>query len=267
MNQTMPKYDAKALAVAHAVQQREQPELTILYGSRSRGDHDEDWSDIDIMLVTAREANSTEREQAAEAARAVVSASYGHHVPVQLVWCTLETFRHNRRYTNSLETNAVRDGIVMPKDPEQYDSSHCEDAETEYEYDWSTYETRLEDAMEHLEEFRSLVERGRSDQLIGLHAQRVLEHALKALLEAHRAEYRFNHEIGELLGNIRRVDPEMAEFSLSIDPSIYSRYAGRHAYVRPPAPMLLTVQPDYLARTVADAELIIERARVVRAQA
>lgn len=263
----MPKYDAKALAVARAVQQREQPELTILFGSRSRGDHDEDWSDIDIMLVTTYEADSAARGQAKEAASTAASANYGHYVPVQLVWCTLDTFRHNRRYTNSLETNAVRDGIVMPKDPEQHGSSHCEDAETEYEYDWSTYENRLEEAMEHLEEFRSLVERGRSDQLIGLHAQRVLEHAMKALLEAHRAGYRFNHDIGELLGSIRHVDPAMAEFRLSIDPDIYSHYAGRHAYIRPDAPKMLTNQPDYLASTAAEVELIIERARVVRSQA
>ena len=263
----MPKYDAKALAVAQAVQQREQPELTILFGSRSRGDHDEDWSDIDIMLVTAREAGGAEREQAKEIARAAASANYGYYVPVQLVWCTLETFRHNRRYTNSLETNAVRDGIIMPKDPEQHGSSHCEDAETEYEYDWSTYENRLEDAYDHLEAFRRLAEQGLSDQIIGLHAQAVLEHGMKALLEAHRAQYRFSHDIGELLGNVRRVDSELAEFRLSIDPDIYSHYAGRHAYVRPDAPKMLTNQPDYLARTVADAELIIARARVVRSPA
>ena len=267
MNQAMPKYDAKALAVAQAVQQCEQPELTILFGSRSRGDHDEDQSDIDIMLVTARESDAADRERATEAARAAASANYGHHVPVQLAWRTLETFRHNRRYTNSLETNAARDGIIMPKDPEQYGSSHCEDAETEYEYDWSTYENRLEDASDHLEAFRRLVEQGLSDQIIGLHASGALEHGMKALLEAHRAQYRFNHELGELLGNVRRVDPQMAEFRLSIDPNIYSRYAGRHAYVRPPVPMMLTNQPDYRARTVADAEFIIGRARAVRAQA
>lgn len=263
----MPKYDAKALAVARAVQQREQPELTILFGSRSRGDHDETWSDIDIMLVTAREANGAKREQAAEVATNAASANYGRDVPVQLVWCTLDAFRHNRRYTNSLETNAVRDGIVMPKDPEQHGSSHCEDAETEYEYDWSTYENRLEDASDHREAFRRLAEQELSDQIIGLHAQAALEHGMKALLEAHRAQYRFNHDIGELLGSVRRVDPAMAEFRLAIDPDIYSHYAGRRAYVRPPASSTLTKQPDYMARTVADAEFLIERARVVRSQA
>ena len=183
------KHDAKALQVAQAVQQREQAELTILFGSRSRGDHDERHSDIDIMLVTASAASSADRQQAAEAASAAASANYGRYVPVQLVWRTLEKFRHNRRYVNSLETNAVRDGIIMPKDPEQSGSWHCEDAETEYEYDWTTYDNRLEDAGDHLEEFRSLAERGRSDQLIGLHAQRALEHGMKALLEAHRAPY------------------------------------------------------------------------------
>ena len=90
---------------------------------------------------------------------------------------------------------------------------------------------------------------------------------MKALLEAHRAEYRFNHDIGELLGNVRRVDLSMADFRLAIEPDIYSHYAGRHAYVRPPAPAMLTNQPDYLARTVADAEFIIARARLVRSQA
>lgn len=263
----MQRYDAKALQVARAVQEREQAELTILFGSRSRGDHDENDSDIDIMLVTADETSIADRRQAADAASTEASANYRRYVPVQLVWRTLETFRHNRRYTNSLETNAVRDGIIMPKDPEQYGSSHCEDEETEYAYDWSTYNNRLEDACDHLEEFRSLSERGRSDQLIGLHAQRALEHGMKALLEAHRAPYRTNHEIGELLGNIRHVDPAMANFRLAIDPDIYSHYAGRRAYVRPEASSMLTSQTDYLARTTADAEFIIRRARAVRAQA
>ena len=45
--------DAKALQVARLVQQRERPELAILFGSRARGDHNETRSDIDIMLVQA----------------------------------------------------------------------------------------------------------------------------------------------------------------------------------------------------------------------
>ena len=49
----MKTHDAKALRVAQLVQQREQPELAILFGSRARGDHDEAQSDIDIMLVQA----------------------------------------------------------------------------------------------------------------------------------------------------------------------------------------------------------------------
>ena len=37
----MNQPDPKALGVARATQKVEQPELTILFGSRARGDHDE----------------------------------------------------------------------------------------------------------------------------------------------------------------------------------------------------------------------------------
>ena len=48
----------------------------------------------------------------------IARAAYGRDVPVQLVWRTLDEFRHNRRYVNSVETNAVRDGVFMSQDPE-----------------------------------------------------------------------------------------------------------------------------------------------------
>ena len=37
----MQRHDPKALRIAKAVQQREQPELVILFGSRARGDREE----------------------------------------------------------------------------------------------------------------------------------------------------------------------------------------------------------------------------------
>ena len=70
-------------------------------------------------------------------AQTMAEKAYGREVTVQLVWRTLEEFRHNRRYVNSVETNAVRDGIIMPQDPNEHGSSRYEDAETEYEYDWT----------------------------------------------------------------------------------------------------------------------------------
>ena len=43
----------RAIAVAKAVLERENPDFAILFGSRARGDWTED-SDIDLMLVTSR---------------------------------------------------------------------------------------------------------------------------------------------------------------------------------------------------------------------
>ena len=113
----MQHHDPKALQVAKAVQQREQPELVILFGSRARGDYEELKSDIDVMLVQAAEPRGTDQKSAESAALKASQATYGREVPVELVWRTLDEFRHNRRYINSVETRAVRDGVIMPRDP------------------------------------------------------------------------------------------------------------------------------------------------------
>ena len=147
----MKAHDAKALHVARLVQQREQPELAILFGSRARGDHDDTRSDIDIMLVQAAEPGDADKKSAESAALIASLDAYGREVPVELVWRTLGQFRHNRRYVNSLESRAVRDGVIMPRDANRHDSSNYEDAETDYEYDWAGYEDRLRYANAHLD--------------------------------------------------------------------------------------------------------------------
>ena len=262
----MKAHDAKALQVARLVQQREQPELAILFGSRARGDHDETRSDIDIMLVQAVEPCDADKKSAEFAALKASQAAYGREVPVELVWRTLGRFRYNRRYVNSVESRAVHDGVIMPRDPNQYGSSNYEDAETDYEYDWTGYEERLRYANAHLYGFTLLAENNADDLVIGQQAQNALEHALKALLEAHGAPYHNTHDVGELLGNVRHRDRELREFSLAIQPDIYSEYAGRRGYYSERSNPALTEQDDYREKTVDDAELIINRAVAVREQ-
>lgn len=258
--------DAKALQVAQLVRQRERPALVILFGSRARGDHDETRSDIDIMLVQAVAPGEADREAATTAAVTASKKTYGREVPVQLVWRTLDEFRHNRRYVNSLETRAVRDGVIMPKDPGRQGSSPYEDEQTEYEYDWTAYDERLRYANAHLYSFTLLAENNAADLVIGQQAQNALEHALKALLEAHDAPYRNTHDIGELLGNVRHHDPELNEYSLAILPDIYTEYAGRQGYRLARTNPLLTAQEEYTSKTVDDVEFIINRAVQVREQ-
>lgn len=60
---------------------------------------------------------------ATAAAARVARQTYGREAPVELVWRTTDEFRHNRRYVNSVETHAAKDGIIMPRDPNQKGSS------------------------------------------------------------------------------------------------------------------------------------------------
>ena len=262
----MESYDSRALQVAQLVKRREQPELAILFGSRARGDHDALKSDIDIMLVLAAEPDTAGKQLADAAARNAAQAAYGREVPVQLVWRTLETFRHNRRYTNSVETSAIREGIIMPRVKNEYHASQYEDDETEYEYNWTSYDNRIRHAEAHMASFILTVEHGQNDLVIGQQAQNALEHGLKALLEAHGARYRNTHNIGELLGNARHNDPELRDFRLGSQPDIYTEYEGEREYREVRRHPMLTEQPDYLSRTVADVEYIINRAKAVRAR-
>lgn len=122
--------DPKAVAVARSVLETEEPDFAILFGSRARGDWREA-SDIDLMLVTPEKPGGETRQAASEAASIAAAREYGHDMPVQIVWRTLEQYRRNRRYRNSLETEALRDGVVMPKNGEEYNASHYEDEKTE----------------------------------------------------------------------------------------------------------------------------------------
>ena len=262
----MNDYDARALRVARVVQERAQPEFAILFGSRARGDHDELTSDIDVMLVLAAEPGADAQRAADREAQQAAEAAYGREVPVQLTWRTVADFRHSRRYTNSVETNAMREGIVMPRNPESYQAGDYEDEETEYEYNWGDYENRLFHAETHLDEFEYMAVGNRSDLAIGQHAQRALEHGLKALIAAHGADYPKIHNIGALIGAVREHDPGMRNFRLGIPADVYSEYAGEDAYQEQRIRPKLTEHADYLAKTRAAAQFIIERAKTIYAQ-
>ena len=261
----MNRYDARALQVARRVRERERPELTILFGSRARGDYDELKSDIDVMLVQAEEPTAGGAAAATRAAERDTTDIYGRDVPVELVWRTLKEFRHNRRYINSIETQAIKQGVVMPRDPSEHSPSNYEDENTGYDYDWSIYSQRLRHAELYLEHFLKEVDQNSPDLILGRDAQAALEHGLKALLEAHGVPYRRVHNIGELLGNVRRADQEMGDFALAIPPDVYSEYAGDLVYSRRRQPELSSY-PDYAELTRAAVEHIINRARDLRGQ-
>ena len=257
--------DPLALRVAEVVHHRENPQATILFGSRARGDHEDHHSDIDIMLVLPEEPGRDHKESVAEWAEEAALTTYGHKVPVQLVWFARADFIENQRYINHVATRALIDGIIMSTNPEEFHNSYSDNEETEYEYDWTDYQNRLYHAESHLTGFDILDSSGANDLLVAQQAQSALEHAMKAIIAGHGGTYRDTHNLGLLLGALRRIDPEMSEFSLSITPDIYSEYAGQDEYRGGRKQPLLTqqenCQENYRERTVIDIRTLIDRAR------
>ena len=252
--------DPRALSVARAVHQRERPQATILFGSRARGDHDEYRSDIDIMLVQLEVPDGEYKGSVEEWAEGIAASGYGRQVPVQLTWLSEQRFQEGKRYVNHVATRALMDGVVISRCPQEYRCGYADAPE----YDWSIYDNRMLYAESNLTAFEDTINYGSPDLIIGFHAQAALKYGLKALLEAHSVIGRSTYDIAYLLERVRQIDSVMRGFDFSLPPDIYTEYDWASDYGLPRRQPLLTDQTDYRARTVADAQRIIDRARTVR---
>ena len=289
----MKTADSRALAVARAVLKKHKPELVILFGSRSRGDYRWD-SDVDLMLITNTAPPERTEEpvlqppdsrslspgtRATWDAEQVALSMYGRPVPVQMVWITPEEYIERRRFRNSIETVATREGTLMPRNPESYSGMEFnEQYEPDY-HDWERYESRLGEAEEQRDYIEwKLTTNDRDlarDNGVGIHAHVGVESGMKALLEAwkgvegenDRNRYREDHNISQLLGQLRRADPEMSDFRLAVDPAIYQSYRGRQGYTRKAPEVAISIMEGGLEGASRDINALIERARDVQAMA
>lgn len=218
--------DPRALEVAQELHRAEQPEITILFGSRARGDYREGRSDVDIMLVQESPPTEAQERRTRDRAQAAGEARYGRRTPVQIIWKTFAEFSRMRRTINHVVAKALRDGIVMPRDPESYRNSYHDD---DYEYEWTVTDERVRHAEQHRRAFNLVIESGLDDIMIGQHAHSAMEHALKALISAKGQSYPHVHDINVLIHDARRADPDF-KFEPEIDGSVYDRYAGRREY-------------------------------------
>lgn len=256
--------DRLALGVAKAIHEKEKPQATLLFGSRARGDHNETCSDIDVLVVGKAEPDSGYKETLSDWANERARAAYGRPVPVQITWRSAEEFREELRYVNSVATHALLEGVLMSHNPEDYRSRYAAAENAEYAYDWTNYDNRLHHAEAHLRGFLAWDDLGEEDLLLGQQAHAALEHSMKALIAAHGETCRNTHNLAHLLGTIRRIDPAMADFSLSISPDIYSEYSGDLEYRPVRSNPRLTEQPDYRRRTVNDIQALTGQAREAR---
>ena len=257
---TTTKCDPRALEVAHCLHRTEQPEVTILFGSRARGDYDGS-SDIDIMLVQENPPSKEQESRTRNQAEASAQDQYRQRVPVQIIWKTSDEFNRMRRSINHLVARALRDGVIMPRDTGDYDSRYNNNGDNDYEYEWTVTDERYRHAEKHLNTFNTLVDVGDHDDMVGQHAQGAMEHALKALISATHTAYERIHDIDQLTSDALRVDPDF-QFSQGIDGSIYNQYAGAQDYHPTQNPISNIV--DYRAIVNSDVQTILARVREIR---
>ena len=255
----MSKCDPLALRVARELHRAEQPELTILFGSRARGDYEDDRSDIDILLVREKTPTLEQRGLIENQAGKLARSLYGWEVPIQTVWQTPPEFDQMRRTVNHVVARALKDGVIMARDTEDYESRYSQDEE-DYSQEWTVTSERLRHAEEHFIMFDAAVNLG-LDNMIGLHAHQVLEHAMKALISARGWQYKTIHNLNELVGDVRRADPEF-RFRLEIRGEIYNQYAGRGEYER--TETRLTRIPGYEEKTRANIQQLLDRVREIQ---
>ena len=240
--------DPRALQLARALHRSQQPEVTILFGSRARGDYRPD-SDIDILFVTGALPASETREQVQAAAAQLADARYQPPVPVQLIWRTPDEYDQMRRTRNHFIARAVDEGVIMPAAavPEPVEPS----------YEWSVTDERRRHARIHLETFADLAGRGAYDRVIGQNAQQAMEHALKAHISAAGARYDRTHNLRRLLAQANAADPAF-NFQPRSDYAALGQYAGHDDYYNPKDP--ITTIPNYQADVEADVTALLNRA-------
>ena len=251
------KCDPRALKVARELHRSEQPELTILFGSRARGDYREYVSDIDIMLVQAERPSMEQQCRVERAALDAAERFCGRPVPVQVVWKTSQEFDRMRRTLNDVVVHALREGVIMPPEQENRRQSDGDD----HSYEWMVTDERIRKAEMHLDAFNILADMGLSDLIAGQSAHPAMAHALKALISAHRQRFAPIYDIAQLIRDAAAVDPDF-QFRPGIDAGLYNQYADRHEY-RPVANPISHI-PGYRETVNGDVTALLNRVREIR---
>ena len=259
MTTTQTQCDPRALRIARKLHREVRPNITILFGSRVRGDYVDGRSDIDIMLVQETLPPGEAQLAIGKEATAWAEVIYGQYTPVRLVWQTTEEFHQMRRTRNHVTVHALREGILMSDDP-AYNGRNYDNEEEDYTYEWTLTEERLRHAENHLAAFHLMIDGSMDDSMIGQHAQGAMEHALKALISARVERYPHVHEIDQLVARARRVDRSFP-FTPSIPGDIYNQYVGADEYLRTPDP--ISRIDDFRSKVNTDVQTILERVREI----
>ena len=245
--------DPWALQIAHELHQSENPALTILYGSRARGDYAEGRSDVDILLVQEDPPTEEQERRVAFKSLSLSTSLYrGYWVPVQVVWMTLEEFNKRRRGINNVAARALDHGIILSNSPTDYGT-------------WSrrattSHHVRLADR--HLGFFlERQAESEPNDHQVGVQAFAAMKAALRAVVYASGEWCPDAEDIGMLIDCATRADAAFT-FRPAIDGDVYSQYSSPRKGLPIDRPLLGIA--NYKAIVEWDVHAVLARVQMVR---
>ena len=197
--------DPDAVAVAWSVCQQVQPLQAYLFGSRARGDYDND-SDIDIAIITGDRVPEYLRLTIDRIARQAATSLHPGLPAADVSFLTIEEFCSGRVKKNTLANSIAKEGtLIMNGDATGYDAESDEES-----VNWDDVAARVTSAQEAVTDLEVLASDTRSsEKMAGYAAQQALEHAYKALIAAQGETYptggRDGHNLRILVGRVQEV--------------------------------------------------------------
>ena len=139
--------DPIARAVAQELHSTLKPLATILFGSRARGDHQEETSDIDIMVIHDETTSQRQLQAASQTLANIARDRYQRDMETQLVPIPQEDLRENEHFINSLETRALLQGVIFSDHPEEFRSRYDTPNPPPRIYQWDAYTATLRSSL------------------------------------------------------------------------------------------------------------------------
>ncbi len=176
--------DRRAIEVAREIHRMAEPEQTILFGSRARGDHRPD-SDIDVLIIKKRSPTEEWLDDLRDRARTVQKARLPEASGIDVICMTVDEFAGRRHLRNNLANSIARQGApILPQENTEL---------PEESIDWDDIDGKMKDATGAANLLVTMAEAdilvNADDKQIGRIAQNALENAYKAVLGAHGFEY------------------------------------------------------------------------------
>ena len=193
--------DPHAIAIARAVQEREAPDMVILFGSRATGRHHEH-SDVDLLVVTDDEGSASTGPNAYHINQDYLNVN-PPRLEIGVIRMTRKDFDYYRRANQHIAGQAARYGIVMNGEildpPPDYDDG--------YPDHWPETRRRIENAEKNSYTFNDLVHSNYWNQdAIGFLAQQAVENVLKGWLSAYNDDRTFGHDLIPLWRDIQNIE-------------------------------------------------------------